>query len=235
MERTVKYTAPTTRKELQDLSTLSYDIEGEVWKPIPIVGCEKYQVSNYGRVMHIKTNKLRKCVFYGHITKDSVNFINSITSLPELHIAQCDMILHAFYPEIADTHINIIPLDGNIFNLSLSNIKFVPNSYYVSGGFEEEWIWYKGEKTNYTVDIYGTIINQETGKVLRANKPIPSVVIGINHWGKLVRKDTRARYMVEAFIPNPDNLRCGSIIDPTKTKLHISNICWTNRIHLTKK
>ena len=70
----------------------------------------------------------------------------------------CDLMLHAFYPDIFDTHINPIPLDGNMFNLSLDNINYVPNSYYEDGNvYKEVSIYINGEKTIYTIDTNGII------------------------------------------------------------------------------
>ena len=53
----------------------------------------------------------------------------------------CDIMLASFYPELYDTHINPIPKDGNIFNLDLLNITYVPNAYYEGdNAYKENYI-----------------------------------------------------------------------------------------------
>ena len=243
MDRVIEYIPPKSLEELQDFQKLNYYIKGEIWKSVTFDMWEGFKISNYGRLFNIKTKKLRKCFTPGVNVGDkfSINSISHVNTFnfdgKKISVQEtiCDMMLYAFYPDMADTHINPIPRDGNKFNFHLSNIKFVPNSYYVSDGSKEKWIWHDGEKTNYTVDIYGTIINRKTDRIMSSHKHEAYNHMALSHKGKKLGTSTRIRCMAQAFIPNPNNLNYAAIIDPKNTKLHISNICWTDRKKLVKK
>ena len=243
MKRTMQYISPTSLKELQDFQKLNYNFKCEIWKSITIGGWEDFKVSNYGRLFNTKTNKFRKC----NIPNNQVSTcdINSIIYVNKIKIngkyvalskTICDMMLHAFYPDIADTHINPIPIDGNMFNLHLDNIKYVPNAYYEGDDeYKEVSIYLNGEKTNYTIDIHGILINREKGnELIRYKLRKVTDKTQLCHRGKIATYKNRMRYMAEAFIPNP-NLNYVGSIDPSIIIPSLNNICWTNRKKLIKK
>ena len=244
MKRTIQYIPPTNIVELKDFQKLNYHIEGEIWKPVPVDGWEDFKISNYGRLFNTKTNKFRQC--YCPFHRKSGLYINTIiynntTKINGKYISQsktiCDLMLYTFYPEIKDEYINPIPVDGNIFNLYLdNNIRFVSNAYYEGDNkYKKEWIYIDGEKTKYTIDIYGVIVNQETGRVLRRDSNKATDQVLLSHMGLKYPPPTRMRMMGTAFIPNPNNLRYVTLIDETNTKPSLDNICWTNRKNLIKQ
>ena len=239
MKRSIKYTAPTSAKELKDFCKLNYHIEDEEWESISVDGFEEFQISTYGRLFNTKTNNLRSCI----TTNDefSTSDINSITyvilkkvngKVKTIGETVCDLMLHTFFPEDADHYVNPIPKDGNIFNLSFGdNIRFVPNAYYKgSDEYREEWIYINGDKTIYTIDINGVVKNQNRGNELKTSHHKAS----ISHNGIVLTKSVE-RLMAETFIPNPNKLIYAASIDLSKTKFSLDNICWTNRYKLVKK
>ena len=205
MNYMLDYVPPTTLKELKDFQKLNYHIECEFFKPIPIDGWEGFEISNYGRLRNIKTDTLIKCNINA-FGKRNINSLYHRVSSRSINNTICDMMLHAFYPDIVNTHINPISIDGNMFNLYLDNINYVPNAYYVSLNKIKEWIWIYGEKSKYTIDVTGTIIDEDTGMVRRSkyNKGTDSVSL---RYKDDMLTHTRIYFMAEAFIPNPNNLK----------------------------
>ena len=225
MNKEIKYVIPKTINELKNFQKLNYRIENEIWKPVTINS--EFKISNYGRLFNCKTNKLRQCT-------GENSTLYSIRYMPNFKDPICDLMLYAFYPDISNTHINAIVKDGNIFNLFLDNIKYVPNSYYKDHGeYKEKYIYADGKKTQYTVDTNGIVKNQNTGRHLqhKSSGALDSMNLGVG--SKVVSKH-RQRIMAEAFIPNPHNLMYVALIGPSKLPF-ISNICWTNRKKLVKK
>ena len=236
MKRTIQYIPPTSYEELQDFQKLNYNFKHEIWKYVPIDGWKHFRISTYGRLLNTKTSKLQKC----DVNKINKININSIVYRRKVYYKRdykkflnttiCDMMLHAFYPDISDTHINPIPIDGNIFNLFLDNLKFVPNVYYEGDDeYKEEWIYIHGEKSKYTIDINGVVINQEKDKIIRPDSDKATDSISLSHRRIKYKSSTRMRLMAEVFIPNPHNLKNAKLIDETNTKPSLDNICWTNR------
>ena len=244
MKRTIKYTAPTSVKELKDFQKLNYHIEDEEWKSIFVDGFEKFKISTYGRLFNTKTKNLRSCI----TTNNQVTTcdINSITYVilkkvngkdKTIGETVCDLMLHTFFPEDANHYVNPIPKDGNIYNLSFGdNIRFVPNAYYKgSDEYREEWIYIDGEKTKYTINTNGVIINKDRGnKVKTYNRKTNLHKVSISHNGIVLSKSVK-RLMAETFIPNPNNLTYAASIDLSKTEHSLDNICWTDRYRLVKK
>ena len=244
MKQTIPYTPPTTLQELQDFQKLNYHIEDEDWASVVIDGWEEYEISSYGRLYNTKTKKLRKCFmpFVKPKVKKGLN-INSIWFNKALYPSRvilvetvCDLMMYSFYPDYADEWMNPIPLDKNIFNLSFGkNIKYVRNSYYEGDNkYKEEWIWYNGEKTIYTIDTEGIVINQNTGNKVKSNCMESNHGLTLHHRGVNFTK-SRARLMAEAYIPNPDNLKNAAIIDSSDIRPSLDNVCWTDRYGTVKK
>ena len=239
MKRSIKYTASKTPEELQDFCKLNYHIEDEIWKSITFDVWEDFKISNYGRLYNTKTNKFRKCTMSGKKCDiNSILFINT-AKINKKYISRsktiCDLMLHAFYPDIFDTHINPIPIDGNIFNLDLNNIMYVPNSCYEGDKvYKKVFIYINGEKSENTIDTDGIIIDENTGMPRRSkyNKGSDNVSL---RYKDGVYSHTRTCFMAEAFISNPNNLRNAVLIDPKNTKLSLDNICWTNRHRLVSR
>ena len=236
MKKTIQYTTPTSIEEFQDFCKLNYHVEDEIFKPVLVDGWEDFKISNYGRLYNTKTNKFRKCTMSGKKCDiNSILFINT-AKINKKYISRsksiCDLMLHAFYPDIFDTHINPIPIDGNIFNLSFGdNIRFIPNAYYKgSDEYREEWIYINGDKTIYTIDTNGVVKNQNRGNELKTSHHKAS----ISHNGIVLTKSVE-RLMAETFIPNPNKLIYAVLIDPKNTKLSLDNICWTNRHRLVSR
>ena len=94
----------------------------------------------------------------------------------------------------------------------------------------KKWIWLDGEKTNYTIDIHGVVINQKKGKKIGKSDNMSS----LSHKGKIYSNRSRMYLMAKYFISNPNNLKYAALIDPTNTKLSLDNICWTDRKNLVK-
>ena len=233
----IKYIPPMTFKELQNFQKIEYSIEGEIWKFISLEGFGNYKISNYGRLINIKKHNLIRCnnvfkldtidinslYFYAYINR--VKYIRTI----------CDLMLHAFYPDIFDIHINPIPIDGNPFNLSLDNIKFVSNSYYEGDDeYRKVFIYINDNETIYTIDTNGVIKNNHTDRVMRSKYNEANDIISIYDGITLINKK-RSRWMAESFISNPNNLRNASLIDFSDTRPSLDNICWTNRPKYTKQ
>ena len=238
MKRVMKYTPPTTFKELQDFCKLNYNIEGEIWKSVPIEGLEDFQISNYGRIFNTKSNRLRKCNFHSWKGKCSLSsifytlhFYCHENRFRYISFTIYDLMCHAFYPDISDTHINAISKDGNIFNLFLDNIKYVPNAYYTGdNAYKEEYIYIDDEKSRYTIDTNGVITNRITGRITSSKSNLQVLA----HKG-LRNAHRRVWFLAKTFIPNPNNLKYASLIDPSISTPSLNNICWTNRIRLVKK
>ena len=230
----MKYIPPTTPKELQDFCKLDQHIDGEIWESVYFNNDENFYISNYGRLYNTETNKFRKCT----IIQDRKSDINSIMYIDYsikdrvkkvINFTICDMMLQIFRPFISKTHVNPIPIDGNMFNLHLDNIKYVPNAYH-DGNVEEKWkyIYLDGEESCYFIHIDGTIGNGDTGDLMRHNLFEAKSLVSIRHNDKNYC-NTRARWMAETFIPNPNNLKLASLIDKSNTVPSLSNIYWTNR------
>ena len=113
---------------------------------------------------------------------------------------------------------------------------FCCNAYYKGNDeYREEWVWYNGEKTKYTIDTNGVLIDQEKDKIIRPNKSEATDQVNLFHRGLNIYTKKRMRLMAEVFIPNPDNLRYTALIDSSETRPSLNNICWTNRYKLVKK
>ena len=241
MERTMKYTPPTSIEELQNFQKLNHRIEGEDWASVIFDGWENYEISSYGRLYNTKTKRFKKCYISSHVKVEGLN-INSIVfsirtdSNTRLTVSVCDLIMYSFYPDYADEFVNPIPLDGNMFNLSFgNNLKFVCNAYYEGDNvYKEVPIYIDDEKSKYTLDTNGVIINQDTGRTMRSKYNEANDTISIYH-GLIRITNTRARWMAKAFIPNPNNLRNAALIDFSDTRPSLDNICWTDRYKLVKK
>ena len=233
----IKYVPPTTFKELQNFQKNQYNIESEIWKSISLEGFENYKISNYGRLMNIKKHNLIRCNNVFKLDTVDINslyfyvYINRVKYIRTI----CDLMLHAFYPDIFYTHINPIPIDGNIFNLSLDNIKFVSNSYYEGDDeYRKVFIYINDNETIYTIDTNGIIKNNHKNKPMRSKYNEANDIVSIYDGIDIVNKK-RSRWMAESFIYNPNNLRNALLIDSTKTVCSLYNICWTNRPKYTKQ
>ena len=239
MKRSIKYTPSASIEELRDFCKLNYHIEGEIWKSITFDVWEDFKISNYGRLYNTKTNKFRKCIITNlKFDINSIFYINTV-KINGKYISQsktiCDLMLYAFYPDIFDTHINPIPIDGNMFNLSLDNLKFVCNAYYEGDNkYKEVPIYINGEKSENTIDTDGIIIDKNTGMPRRSKYNEANDNVSLRYKDS-VFSHTRMCFMAEAFIPNPNNLRNAVLIDSKNTKPSLDNICWTNRHRLVKR
>ena len=167
----MKYIAPTTIEELQYFQKLDVQVEGEIWKHVLVDELDNFKVSNYGRFFNVDTNRLRKSTYawYGDVYNVMYNVIIYYKKGKKKNITLpvYDIILHSFYPSISNTHINPIFIDDNIFNLSLDNIKYVPNTYFKDDIKDKErHIYINKEKTKYTIDVNGIITNLRTNKEL---------------------------------------------------------------------
>ena len=244
MKKTIQYTTPTSIEEFQDFCKLNYHVEDEIFKPVLVDGWENFEISNYGRLYNTKTNKFKKCTATNkEISTYDINSIRYVIKIKingkyvTLSSPICDLIMYTFYPDYADEYVNPIPRNGNIFDLSFGdNIIFVCNAYYKGNDeYREEWVWYNGEKTKYTIDTNGVLIDQEKDKIIRPNKSEATDQVDLFHRGLNIYTKKRMRLMAEVFIPNPDNLRCAALIDSSETRPSLDNICWTNRYKLVKK
>ena len=238
----IKYTPPKTLKELQDFSKFQYDIMDEEWRPISLSFWENYEISNYGRIRNIDTGKFKKIAVPSykieHIKNCNINSIrypnfikNDKGDKKIIHETVCDLMLHAFHPDIYDTHINPIPKDNNKFNLSLKNIKYIPNAYFKGDDtYREKYIYINGEKTKYTIDTNGVIINQKKNKELLSSNGEMKANDDVNLSHKGVHTSrTLVFWLSRAFIPNPYNLRYVIVIDSSITQSKLSNVYLTNR------
>ena len=235
MNRVINYIPPTTFNELINFQKLDSRIKGEVWSSISIDGWERFKISNYGRLLNAETNILRKCRLFSK-PKKYINCIGYtiITNGVWSTMMIPDLLRLVFLPGLDKNCINPIPLDGNIFNLHLDNIDFIPNAIYKFAIEFEKPIHINGELTKYTIDIFGVIKNQKNNKIISASNMDVNEIITISHRGKKTNM-TRARLMAEALIPNPNNLKFASTINDTITTPTIYNICWTNRPKEIKK
>ena len=73
-------------------------------------------------------------------------------------------------------------------------------------GYEEKWIWIKGNKTKYKICVDGKVLNTSNGKYMKGGKDKNGYHIVSLTFKK--KKYTRKvhRLVAEAFIPNPNNL-----------------------------
>ena len=233
----IKYDSPKSFYELQDFEKNECLVKNEVWLQVPLQHWENFEVSTYGRIRNLNTSKLRKSAIGARLTQIdySVNSISIIdrkcqNGIKEKNkrISICDLMRYTFYPHIASTHVNPIVKDGNIFNLSLDNIKYVPSVYYEGEDiYKKEYIYINGEKTKYTIDTDGVIINQKTGRKLRPKYPNSNDNVIIRHHNKNVSA-TRIRWMSNVFLSNPHDLKFveridRSIIEPKLTNIYITN------------
>ena len=231
----MKYIPPTSFEELQDFHKLDHHIDGEIWKSFYFNNSVNFEISNYGRLYNTETKKFRK----SSIAKNRKHDINSIAYVDyfledgvrkNINFSVCDMMLRTFRSFISDTHVNPIPIDGNIFNLHLDNIKYVPNAYYTCGHIdikEIAFIFINDEYTSYYIDSNGVITN-DSGYEMRPNLSKAKSIVSIKHNDKIY-SNTRAKWMALAFIPNPNNLKLASLIDKSNTVPSLFNIYWTNR------
>ena len=220
-----KPTAPESYEELKTFCKFKALFKGEVWKPILIDEWQNYKISNYGRLF----NNQRQSLLSVHTPQGKrgvVSFYSLVYSIRKSQIPTCDLIRHVFYPEIADTHVNVHPKDGNPLNLSLSNMRFLPNEYYVDdGGSKTKPIFIGGEKTHYLLNTKGDVRNSKTKRILMCNGT-GTVILSFR--GKSFGF-ARRRMIAEAFIPNPHGLNKVRFINP-KGPVAAENLYWTDRL-----
>ena len=235
--KSIQYIPPKSINELYDFQKLKCIIKDEIWKPILLEGWDGFHISSHGRLFNTKTDKFKKCLvtcknncpptintlFYSQTIYHNRIFHKTIVN------SICDLMLHTFYPDIADTHINPILKDGNIFNLHLNNIKFVPNAYYKDKGYKNIQFNLYGESTQYYINTNGSIVIFPHGyKLGGPNEKLTDMITIYNRSKeRLVR--SRKRLLAQAFIPNPDKLKYVHIIDRSDLKPSLHNICWSNK------
>ena len=229
------YIPPTSFEELRDFHKLNCDINGEIWEDdIHYKGSrmsnewKKYELSNYGRLRNIKTGKLK---LFNYYKLKTYNSISSFEHFIQDHYKNkykeriCDLMSSFASP-------NYRPKDGNIFNLHSDNIICVEDSHYKgSDEYREEWIYINGEKTNYTIDTNGIIINQDRKKLesIYNENNNPHNQINLLHKG-IRYTNSRAKWMAEAFIPNPHNLKYVKAMNlQTHGFSMIKDIYWTDK------
>ena len=70
--------------------------------------------------------------------------------------------------------------------------------------------------------------NNHTNRIMRSKHNEMNDIVPIYDGITIVSKK-RSRWIAEAFISNPNNLRYAVLIDFNKTVCSLNNICWTNR------
>jgi hypothetical protein len=87
---------------------------------------------------------------------------------------------------------------------------------------------YKGHTTDRMVNREG-VVKKRTGEVLLwSNNGAGYFTIGLNWKGSCVRRYVH-RVVVEAFLPNPDNLPQVNHLDCDKSNNHVDNLVWSTR------
>ena len=194
-------------RKVREFATCTTPPEDEEWKVIPIVGWDDiFLVSNYGRIFNTKTKSLMD--YSLHYTFE-FNFNNPYLPCENFHnnsILVTDIIRSAFYPEIINSHVNVIFKDRDFYNLKLSNLTFVPNEYYIGDdSYRNLPVFVEDEETGYFIDVNGVVTTPKGNRILR--KQHISLRYNLNYVEKL-----RSKILADAFIPNPNRLRNVNLI-----------------------
>ena len=230
----MKYKPPTSLDEFKYWSKFNCHIEDEVWKFILIKGWEEFQISNYCRIKNIATGKLRTLNLSRTYGLNSYFIRRTIYIKNDKDISLTENLLdiarNTFYPDMDDTYINPISKDGNIFNLSLDNIEYVPNTYYTGDStYRNKWIYIDNEKSRYTIDTDGVIINQKTNRIIMPSKNLVNSSVTLTH-RNVKRNSFRGKYLSNTFIENPYNLKFVRLKDKNNKECDLSNIYLSNRL-----
>jgi len=78
---------------------------------------------------------------------------------------------------------------------------------------------------NYEISSHGRVRNNQTNRILKQSLRSGYFSVGLIKEGEIKRHDIH-RMVSQAFIPNPNNLRCVDHKDNNKFNNHVNNLRW---------
>lgn len=210
-------------------------LEGEIWKDINfgVIVDYNYKISNKGRVLSKGDENRRPKILEPKLSSRYVSY--SLNKNKECFYLLANRMVALLFVPNPNNYNELIHIDGNIFNNSSDNLKWVSDEEYI--GLLEGEIWKDVEdfplfrvsnkgriyRKRISFDIMGTKTpGSGYTKTIKPSGGTVTLYDGKRRTTKILKK-----LIAEAFVPNPNNYRYVSHVNGDLEDNRAENLIWS--------